>query len=254
MLVLLPTLTNKLLARWQGLYQVLQQVGKVNYLVDMHDGSKRKRIFHVNMSREFHMPKVFDVGHWAEEVSSEDPNADIPVWNESPQGQPTMGEELNVTQCEQLRDLFKEFEDVLSSRPGRTEGVEHQIETGAANPVHLPPYRLPHAYRETVQRELKEMIAEGIIEPSTSEWTAPIVLVPKKDGSLRLCVDYRRLNGVTQSDAYLMPRVDKLIDRLGGAKFITTLDLTRGYGRSRLLRQTAIRLPSQHHLGSISSG
>ena len=118
---------------------------------------------------------------------------------------------------------------MLSSRPGRTEGVEHPIETGAANPVRLPPYRLLHTYHETVQSELKEMLAKGIIEPSTSEWAAPIVLVPKKDGSLRLRVDYRRLNGVTQSDAYPMPRVDELIDRLGGAKFITTLDLTRGY-------------------------
>ena len=228
-LVLLPTLTNKPLAQWQGPYQVLQHVGKVNYPVDMHDRRKRKRIFHVNMLREFHMPKVLDVGYWAEEVSSEDPNGDIPVWNESPQGQPTMGEELNVIQHEQLRDLFKEFEDVLSSRPGRTEGVEHQIVTRAAKPVRLPPYRLSHAYRETVQKELKEMLAKGIMEPSTSQWAAPIILVPKKDGSLRLCVDCRRLNGITQSDAYPMPRVDELIDRLGGAKFITTLDLTRGY-------------------------
>ena len=228
-LVLLPTSTNKLLARWQGPYQILQQVGKVNYQVDMHDRKKRKRVFHINMLREFHRPKVLDVGCWAEEVSSEDSDGDIPAWNESPQGQPTIGEELNTTQCEQLRELFKEFADVLQNRPGRTEVVEHQIETGAAKPVRLPPYRLPQAYRETVQRELKAMLAEGIIEPSTSEWAAPIVLVPKKDGSLRLCVDYRRLNGVTQSDAYPMPRVDELIDRLGGAKFITTLDLTRGY-------------------------
>ena len=228
-LVLLPTSTNKLLARWQGPYQILQQVGKVNYQVYMHDRRKRKRIFHVNMLHEFHLPKVLDVGCWAEEVSSEDSDGDIPACNESLQGQPTMDEELNTTQCEQLRELFKEFADVLQNRPGRTEVVEHRIETGAAKPVRLPPYRLPHAYRETVQRELKEMLADGIIEPSTSEWAAPIVLVPKKDGSLRLCVDYRRRNGVTQSDTYPMPRVDELIDRLGGDKFITTLDLTRGY-------------------------
>ena len=181
MLVLLSTSANKLLAQWQGPYQVLQQVGKVNYLVDMHDRRKRKIIFHVNMLREFHMPEGFGVGYWAEEASSENLNGDVSVWNESPQAQPTMGEELNATQREQLRDLFKEFEDELSSRPGRTEGVEHRIETGAANPVRLPPYRLPHAYREIVQRELKKMLAEGIVEPSKSEWAAPIVLVPKKD-------------------------------------------------------------------------
>ena len=66
-------------------------------------------------------------------------------------------------------------------------------------------------------------------EPSTSDWCAPIVPVKRKDGTLRLCVDYRRLNAVSESDAYPMPRVDDLIDRLGGAGYITTMDLTRGY-------------------------
>ena len=227
-LVLLPTSTNKLLAQWQGPYQVLQKVGKVNYMVDMHDRRKRKRIFHINMLREFHIPKVFD-NCWTEEVSREGQDDDIPVWNECPHGQPTMGKELDKAQHEQLQALFEEFADVLKDRPGKTELVEHRIETAAANPVRLPPYRLPQAYRERVQEELQEMLADGIIEPSNSDWAAPIVLVPKKDGSLRLCVDYRRLNGVSQSDAYPMPRIDELIDRLGGSKFITTLDLTRGY-------------------------
>ena len=92
-----------------------------------------------------------------------------------------------------------------------------------------PPYRLAHAYRDVVKKELQEMQECGIIEPSASEWASPIVLVKKKDGTLRFCVDYRRLNSVSQADAYPMPRVDELIDRLGGARFITTLDLTCGY-------------------------
>ena len=72
------------------------------------------------------------------------------------------------------------------------------------------------------------MLREGIIEPSSSEWAAPIVLV-KKDGSLQLCVDYRRLNSVSKTDAYPMPRIDDMIDQLGSTSFISTLDLTRGH-------------------------
>ncbi len=70
---------------------------------------------------------------------------------------------------------------------------------------------------------------EGIIEPSSSEWVAPIVPVKNKDGSLRLCVDNRRLNRISLTDAYPMPKINDLIDELGKASFITTLDLTHGY-------------------------
>ena len=76
---------------------------------------------------------------------------------------------------------------------------------------------------------MREMQEQGIIEPSTSEWASPVVLVKKKDGALRLCVDYRKLNGASLSDTYLMPRIDELIDWLGHARYIITLDLTRGY-------------------------
>ena len=91
------------------------------------------------------------------------------------------------------------------------------------------PYRLPHAYWEEVKQELKAMLAEGVIEPSQSDWASPIVLVRKKDGSIRLCVDYRKLNAQSKVDAYPMPRIEDILDRVGKANFITTLDLAQGY-------------------------
>ncbi len=69
----------------------------------------------------------------------------------------------------------------------------------------------------------------GVIEESRSDWASPIVLVPKTDGSVRFCVDYRKVNAVSKFDAYPMPRVDELLDRLGTARFYSTLDLTKGY-------------------------
>ncbi len=73
------------------------------------------------------------------------------------------------------------------------------------------------------------MLKLEVIEPSSSEWNNPIVPVPKKDGTLRFCLDFRKLNAVSKFDPYPMPRVDDLIEKLGSAKFLTTLDLCKGY-------------------------
>ena len=229
-LVLLPTSTSKLLAQWQGPYSVLKRVGRINYQVDMHDRRKRKRIFHVNMLRSWHAPEA--TGYYCEDFTDTDQD-DVPVWNEGSESsgveQPSFGEQLSAGQRAEVEALLEEHSDVMRNYPGRTMLAEHHIRTGDSRPVRLPPYRLPHAYRETVKKELQDMLQQGIIEPSSSEWSAPVVLVKKKDGSLRLCVDYRRLNGVSEMDAYPMPRIDDLIDRLGKSCFISTMDLTRGY-------------------------
>ena len=128
----------------------------------------------------------------------------------------------------------------MSDQPGRTNLAEHQVETGSACAVCLPPYWLPHAYRESVQKVQEH----GIIEPSTSERASPVVLIKKKDGTLRFCMHYRKLNAVSLSDAYQMPRIDELIDRLGHAKYIKTLDLARGYWQVSLAEaKTAFATP-----------
>ena len=117
----------------------------------------------------------------------------------------------------------------MTKVPGCTHLVEHEIETGDSCPIRLPPYRLPHAFHEPVKRELEEMQDHGIIEPAASDWAAPIVLMKKKDGTIRLCIDYRQLNAVSRVDAYPMPRIDDIIDQLGQDQYISTLDLTKGY-------------------------
>ena len=147
----------------------------------------------------------------------------------SDEDQPVVSERLDRNQQIQLRRPLQEFKDVLSSRTGRTTLMEHKIDTGDAQPIRLQSYRLPQAYIEMVHKELQDMEENGVIEPSSSDWAAPIVLVKKKDGTIRLCVDYRKLNSFSRADVYPMPRIDELIDRLGKAKFVTTLDLTRGY-------------------------
>ena len=95
------------------------------------------------------------------------------------------------------------------------------------------------------------MLDAGIIEPSNSEWASPIVLVQKKDGTMRFCMDYQKLNSVAEAGAYPMPRLDELIDDLGSAKFISTLDLTRGYWQvpveAKSRPRTAFTTPFGHY-------
>ncbi|XP_078239157.1 uncharacterized protein LOC144585831 [Pogona vitticeps] len=130
--------------------------------------------------------------------------------------------------------LQKCFEQVFSNKPGIVKGVMHRIHTGDAPPQAVSPYRVTGPYRDKVRKELDEMLRENIIVPSSSPWSSPIVLVDKPDGSIRFCVDYRKLNRVTTPDAYPMPRLDNLIETIGGCRFISSLDLVKGYWQLRI--------------------
>ena len=121
------------------------------------------------------------------------------------------------------------FPEVVKDVPGRTKKMTHHIRTTDNMPIRQKPYRIPQAYKEKVNQELEEMERNGIIEKSESEWAFPLVIVTKKDGGVRLCVDYRQLNQITKFDAYPMPRIEELLDKIGNAGYITTLDLAKGY-------------------------
>ena len=155
---------------------------------------------------------------------------ELSTWPSEPDStEPEIEPDLSEQQKQELWCAVKKHRKLFQDTPGRTNLTQIRIETGDAVPIHLPPYRLPKARHQAVQNEVQQLLRAKIIEPSTSSWASPIVLVPKRDGTLRLCVDYRRLNRVTKPDPYPMPRVDDLLDRLGQAKFISTLDLTKGY-------------------------
>ena len=146
------------------------------------------------------------------------------------------------------------FDGILSkheSDTGLTDLVEHSIETGSAAPIHQAPYRLSFAERSEVQNLVNEYIDAGFVAESDSPWACPIVLVRKKDGTLRFCCDWRRLNSVTRRDAMPLPRIDDMIDRLAKAKFFTKIDFTSGYYQVRLSEasreKTAFVTPDGHY-------
>lgn len=153
----------------------------------------------------------------------------LPLQEQKPEMIHNQDTHLTAEQKSQLEAVASEFPSIFKSTPGRTSLVEHSIHVGDTTPVRQTAYRLPYSKRQDVRLELDKMLENDIIVPSTSAWASPVVLVPKKDGGTRFCVDYRRLNSIAKFDAYLMPRAEELFEQIGNAQFISTLDLTKGY-------------------------
>ena len=141
-------------------------------------------------------------------------------------------EALSTSEFEQLSSLLHRHRDVFSRSDddfGKTTTVQHTIPTTTDRPIKDRYRRIPpHLYQE-VKDHLTTLLSKGVVQESTSPWASPIVLVRKKCGGLRLCVDYRRLNSVTVPDAYPLPRIDESLDALHGAKYFSTIDLVSGY-------------------------
>ena len=141
-------------------------------------------------------------------------------------------EELNPGKKEQFFSLLCKYSEVFAhtkSDIGRTGKLKHTIHTGDTAPIKQGVRRMPHSRRAEVHQLLEEMLQQDVIQHSSSPWASPIVLVKKKDGTTRFCVDYRRLNEATRKDAYPLPRINMTLDTLAGSYWFSTLDLLSGY-------------------------
>lgn len=118
------------------------------------------------------------------------------------------------------------------------------IDTGDSRPIKQPPRRVPLAYASEERNVIQQMEAQGIIRKSSSPWASPIVLVKKKNGKTRCCIDYRRLYGVTQQDAFPLPRIQDCLDTVRGSIFFSTFDLSSGYHQVPLRRRIFLKLPN----------
>ena len=165
-----------------------------------------------------------------------------------------VGRHLNPEQKARILNLIDTYDDIMSkheSDTGLTDLATHEIDTGDAPPSNQRPYRLSYSERSEVTKLIQEYLEAGYITESTSPWACPIVIVKKKDGTLRFCCDWRRLNKVTKRDAMPLPRIDDMIDRLATSKYFTKLDFTSGYYQVKLSEEarpkTAFVTPEGHY-------
>ncbi|UYV70043.1 K02A2.6-like, partial [Cordylochernes scorpioides] len=141
-------------------------------------------------------------------------------------------ERLNEEQKSMIAECLEKYSEVIDFERksfSTTSNVKHKIDTSDSRPIKQRPYRVSPVERRAIQTEVVKMIKMGIVQPSESPWSFPVVLVKKKDGSWRFCIDYRKLNKVTKKDVYPLPRNDDVLDSLTGAKFFSSMDLRTGY-------------------------
>lgn len=136
---------------------------------------------------------------------------------------------LSSMQCQDLIDLLQEFKHLFPDVQTRTEQIYHDVDVGDASPVKQHPHGLNPIKQKYLKEEIQFLLENDFIGPSHSSWSSPCLLVPKPDGSYRMCTDYRKVNNVSKSDTFPIPRMDDCIDKVGNTRYVTKFDLLKGF-------------------------
>jgi hypothetical protein len=249
---------NKLELIWRGPYVVTEKINRFDYRIQI--GTKQK-VYHINLIKEYQERanlEELSIGDIEEEqedfvavVIEEDNTMNDDIFQVDDQKTiPSLETirsedetdihfcgELNDEQKEEAKKICQKFSSNLTDVPITTNLETCTIKVTEEKPVYVRPRPIPHAMVNTVEEELQEMLKLGVIEPASSPYNSPIVLVKKKEGSYRFCCDLRELNKVTVFDAEPITDVDHLFQSLGKAKYFTKLDLTKGYWAIPIARE-----------------
>ena len=247
--VLLPLPGEPLKAKFGGPYCVKKKLNDVNDVISTPDRRKELRVCHVNMLKEYFEREasqpigVTQVVDHEVEVGVESDDTDMSESDVKGSEPPSarlsnsemlvkLDEALNYLPEDQRKDvtgLLNEYKEVCKDKPGCTPLAVHDVDVGDASPLKQNPYRLNPSKLGKVREKVQFMLENDIIEPSQSSWSFPIVMVPKPDGSQRLCIDYRKVNAVSKTDSFPIPRLEDCIDRVGNSAFVSKIDLLKGY-------------------------
>ncbi len=186
-MLLVPNAACKFLATWQGPYTVLEKIGLVTYRVRQPGRRRAEQLYHINLLKKW----VGTRDQLAALASSDPVVVDV-------------NPHLLAAQKGELQHLIGQFSDVFSSLPGQTSVLQHDIRTPPGLVVRQRPYHVPEARRQAIEEKVQQMLKLGVIEPSRSPWSSPIMMVPKPDGTLCFCNDFRHLNEVSEFDGYPM--------------------------------------------------
>jgi hypothetical protein len=139
------------------------------------------------------------------------------------------GRLLSLTERTEVDKMVFRYEEIFDEKPSITSKDVHRITTTESAPIAVPVYRLTPAKQQLLREEIDKMLDQDVIEESDSPWAAPVVMVPKPDGGLRVCINYRQLNAITIADAYPLPRIEDLLHSAKKTPYMLTMDLRSGY-------------------------
>ena len=128
---------------------------------------------------------------------------------------------LDQTQSDELQMLILEYKHLFPDIPTRTDQIYHDVDIGGSKPIKQHPCRMNLIKLQRLREEIQYLLDNDFIEPSQSNWSSPCILVPKPDGTFRMCTDYRKVNSVTKTDSFPVPRIDDCIDNIRQAKYVT---------------------------------
>ncbi|NOZ55185.1 MAG: DDE-type integrase/transposase/recombinase [Calditrichaeota bacterium] len=162
------------------------------------------------------------------------------------------GSDVDPSEAEGITEFLRSNVMVFAA-PGKalgwTDVVKHQIETEGGRPFRIPYRRFMHSKKDALESEVQKLREAGIIRDSNSPWSSPVHLVKKKDGTIRFCIDYKKLNSMTRKNAYPLPRIDESLESLGGNTWFCTLDLQSGYHQVAMEEADIPKTAFSTHLG-----
>ncbi|XP_068250710.1 uncharacterized protein [Palaemon carinicauda] len=235
-LVLLP-IPGQFRAQFVGPAVVKKKLNDVDYFVEIPGRRKKYQLCHINI-----MKKYFSRANTVKSVSAVVPKecngqeveSKEYGWNGGNSKifciPDSLFKHLNPQEATDIKDLFKEHPSIFKDTPGLVRSLQHDVVLKPnAQPIRQAPYRLSPQKAEAVRKEVSYMLENDLITPSSSPWSSPVVLVKKENGQDRLCFDYRKVNDLTVADNFPLPRIEDCIDKIGNAKYISKLDLLKGY-------------------------
>ena len=216
-LLLLPTSSNKLLAEWKGPFEVVRKLNNVDYVIRVFE---KERMYHINMLKPFHEREI--------NVNTDVENVNVIVDENLPVFDVNCN--LSIKNKQKVENVLERYDDAFDENPGKILGLSYDISVDpSVKPISSLPYKIPYALKSQVKETLDKWLDTGVIRKSCSSWAAPVVIVQNKDESIRVTVDYRKINPHVNVDNFPMPDRDIVIEKLSNSKFLTKLDLTKAY-------------------------